>query len=106
MRSKSESLVNDILDFIIEEEAVIERVVVDINKDAYEVTVETKGDGNQGAIFGILINNGEVVSHAEAGEENQLTFEEGKTGTVVKIFWWESLQSMRPLCEAKTITIK
>lgn len=79
-----------------------------LNGDTITVTAELNYPSNGGIVIAKLINNGEVVSTAKANpaEYTPLEFEKGKTGTQVKLFWWKSLDSTIPLCEAKTATVK
>ncbi|MBR5535554.1 MAG: hypothetical protein IKU60_02785 [Clostridia bacterium] len=61
-----------------------------------------------GVLIGKLINNDEVVSVTKVNpaEYAYLAFEKGKTDTHVKLFRWNSIESMTPLCEAKTVMVK
>ena len=79
-----------------------------LNGNTVTVTAELNYPSNGGVVIAKLINNDEVVSVTKSNpaESTPLEFEEGKTGTLVKIFWWESIESMIPLCEAKTVTVE
>ncbi len=79
-----------------------------LNDAAVTVTAQLNSPHYGGVLIGKLIQDGEVVSVTKANpaEYTPLEFEQGKKGTVVKLFWWESLDSMIPLCEAKAVTVK
>lgn len=72
------------------------------------VTAELNYPGNGGVVIAKLIKDGEVVSVTKANpsEYAALEFEKGRAGTQVKLFWWENLESMIPLCEAKTVAVE
>ncbi len=79
-----------------------------LNDASVTVTAQLNSPHYGGVLIGKLINNGEVVSVTKANpaEYTHIEFEKGKTGTHVKLFWWESLSSMIPLCESKTVTVE
>lgn len=79
-----------------------------LNDASVTVTAQLNSPHYGGILIGKLINNGEVVSVTKANpsENTTLEFEKGKTGNMVKIFWWKSYESMIPLCEAKTIPVE
>ena len=79
-----------------------------LNDASVTVTAWLNSPHYGGVLIGKLINNGEVVSVAKTNpsEYTTLEFEKGKTGSMVKIFWWESYNSMTPHCEAKTVTVE
>ena len=76
--------------------------------DTVTVTAELNYPGYGGVVIGKLINNGEVVSVTKSNPSDYapLSFEKGKLGTQVKLFWWKSSDSMLPLCEAKTVSVE
>lgn len=84
----------------------IASTVATLKDETVTVTAALSDASYGGVVLGKLINNGEVIDIARANpsETAYLEFEKGKTGNLVKIFWWESTESMIPLCESKTVT--
>ncbi len=79
-----------------------------LRNDTVTVAFSLSDASMGGIVFAALINNGEVVDFVRANpyEFDTLAFEIGKTGTLVKIFWWENSKAMIPLCEAQTVMVK
>ena len=79
-----------------------------LNDASVTVTARLNSPHYGGVLIGKLINNGEVVSVAKTNpsEYTTLEFEKVKTGSMVKIFWWESYESMTPISEAKAAKVE
>ena len=64
--------------------------------------------GAKGVLIGALLNDGINISTVTAKAEKNmvLKFNEGAVGNCIKIFLWDSLNGMKPLCEKHLTNIK
>lgn len=71
-------------------------VTVDVTINSMEV---------KGIVYAVLMKGDTTIALAlkNAAKNVSMSFPEGKTGDTVRVFWWESIGSMKPVCPAKTI---
>ncbi len=68
------------------------------------ITAERKNIGGEGELFAVGYDGNKLTASEKLqGGAATLPAEDVKT---IKVFCWDSLDTMRPLCEPKTITIK
>ena len=72
---------------------------------SFNVTLEE----SVGHLIAALYDENGVLQNVKKyiAEENiTVTFDKGKTGSYAKIFWWDDIGSMKPLCDAQTIQLQ
>ena len=75
-----------------------------VEGDSITITAETKSIDGEGELFAVGYD-GSKLTASEKLQDGAATLPAEDVQTI-KVFCWDSLDTMRPLCEPKTITIK
>ena len=71
--------------------------------------VRLEEDTYTGHLLAALYDENGVLQNVKKyiAEENiTVTFDKGKTGSYAKIFWWDDIGSMKPLCDTQTTQLQ
>ena len=76
-----------------------------IEDSPYTIEVLLEGETNSGILFVALIENGYIKEVKTEKTDGYYQFGDTNLGDTIKVFWLENLESLKPLCEAKEITV-
>ena len=83
---------------------------MDFTSDVYTVDVQLQNVEYDSNIIAVTYDNGAATGFdmdtISAGDTEKTFSVNADSVNVVKVFIWDSLNGMRPLCEAKTVEIQ
>ncbi|MCH5211294.1 MAG: leucine-rich repeat domain-containing protein [Oscillospiraceae bacterium] len=89
---------------------ILDTVTATAKSGTVEITIPLESVEYDSNIIAVVFNNGAIAGvkfeTISAGDTNKTITVKAETADTVKPLIWDSLNGMRPLCEAKTVTIE